>query len=143
MEGFLSHSLRLFAVLLVGDFFKPFAAVAVPQFHDRDVSHCCIRRRSVPVLDSRRNPNDVALLDLLNRSSPLLNPARACRHDQDLTEHMLMPGSPSSGLERHAPAEHVRRIAHREERLNLYGTSEALSGTLVCLSRAAARDLDG
>src|SRR5262245_2243029 len=134
MEGFLSHSLRLFAVLVVGDFFKPFAAVAVPQFHDRDVSHSRIGRRSVPVLDSRWNPNDVALLDLRNRTSPLLNPARACCDDQDLTEHMVMPGRPGSGLERHAPAEHVGRIAYREERLNLYGTGESLSGTLVCLS---------
>ena len=40
----------------------------------------------MPMLDARRNANDVALPDLVDRSAPLLNATGAGRHDQDLAE---------------------------------------------------------
>ena len=48
----------------------------------------------------RRNSDNIALAYLLNRPSPLLNPALSLRYDQDLTERVPMPGAPRAGLKR-------------------------------------------
>jgi len=52
------------------------------------------------MLHPRRNPDNIALSNLLDRSSPLLNPALSLRYDQDLTERVPMPGAPRAGLKR-------------------------------------------
>jgi len=56
------------------------------------------------VFHSRWNPDNISLSDLLDRASPLLNPARAGGDDQDLTERVRVPCTPRAGLERNLPA---------------------------------------
>ena len=58
----------------------------------------------MPVFHSRWNPDNILLSDLLDRASPLLNPARAVGDDQDLTERVRVPCTPRAGLERNLPA---------------------------------------
>src|SRR5215469_14571302 len=49
--------------------------LAVELLLYRDMRHGRSWRSAVPVLNPRRNPDNVALANLLNRPSPLLNPA--------------------------------------------------------------------
>ena len=79
----------------------------------------------MPVLDSGSNPNDIPLMNDLNRTTPLLYPANTVRHDQDLAERMDMPCGTCSRLKRHcatAGAAGRRRI---EKRLHTNGTYKA------------------
>src|SRR6266849_9695427 len=92
------------AVLFVGNLLYPLHGYAIELFLYSNVRHCCIWRSTVPVLHPRRNPDDIALSNLLDRASPLLNPACAVRHDQDLTERVRMPCAPRAELERHLPS---------------------------------------
>src|SRR5258708_22859824 len=85
---------------MVRDLFHPLDDFAAKLFLDCDVGHGCIWRSAVPVLHPWWNPDHVALSNLLNRASPLLNPARALGHDQGLTERMRMPCTPRAGCER-------------------------------------------
>src|SRR5438094_9132831 len=82
------------AVLFVGNFVHPLHGYAVELFLYGNVSHCCVWRSAVPVFNVRRNPDDIAPSNLLDGPSPLLNPAFADRHDQDLTEQVRMPSAP-------------------------------------------------
>src|SRR5215469_1893456 len=104
--------------------------------------HGCSWRRAMPVLHARRNPDYVALANLLNRPSPLLNPPCAVRDNQDLAERVRMPGAPRFGLKRHPPAACARGIVSDKELLNLHRTSEILGRPFVCLQGLASRDAD-
>jgi hypothetical protein len=92
------------AVLFVGNLLHPLHGYAVELFLYGNVRHCGVWRSAVPGFNPRRNPDDVALSNLLDRASSLLNPACAVRHDQDLTERVRMPSAPRAGLERHLPS---------------------------------------
>jgi len=48
---------------------------------------------------SNCSADNIAPSNFLDRASPLLNPASAFRHDQDLTERVGMPSAPRAGLE--------------------------------------------
>src|SRR5437879_7682906 len=87
-------------VLLVRDLFEPVHCLAIESLLKRDLRHGCGWCCTMPVLDASRNPNDVSLANHLNRASPLLNPADAVCHDQNLAERMGVPGRSSSGLKR-------------------------------------------
>src|SRR5918996_2433043 len=50
-------------VLFITDLFHPIDDLAVDMFLDGDMGHGRRRRRAVPVLDGRRNPDDVARAD--------------------------------------------------------------------------------
>src|SRR6516225_10445187 len=126
-----SGDLWSIAVLLVGHLLHPLHGFAIEFFLYRNVCHRSIWCSAVPVLHPRRNPDNIALSNLLDRTSPLLNPACALRHDQDLTERMRMPCAARTGLERNFPATCARWIASRKQLLNLYGPGEVLSRPLV------------
>src|SRR5215831_11003140 len=76
----------------------------------------CGRRRAVPVLFARREPDDVARPDLLDRPALALRETAAGRHDQCLSQRMRVPGRARAGLERDASAADARRIGRLEER---------------------------
>jgi hypothetical protein len=96
----LRRELRSFAVLFFGDLLHPLHGYAIELFLYRNVRHCCVWRSTVPVLHSLWNPDNIPLSNLLNRASPLLNPARPIRHNQDLTERVRVPSAPRTRLER-------------------------------------------
>ena len=106
--------------MFVGDLLHPLHGYAIELFLYGDVRHRCIRRSAVPVFHSRWNPDNIALSNLLARASPLLNPARAFRDDQDLAERVRMSCAPRTGLERNFPSAYARWIVRREKLLNLY-----------------------
>jgi hypothetical protein len=64
-------------VLLVADLFQPIDVLAVLKFRNGDVRHRGRRRRSMPMLQSRRKPDDIAGPDFLDRSALGLDPSRA------------------------------------------------------------------
>ena len=73
--------------------------LAVELFLDGDVGHGRGRRGAVPVLLARREPDDIAGPDLLDRAALALDPAAAGRDDQRLAERMRVPGGAGAGLE--------------------------------------------
>src|SRR5436309_4475299 len=90
------------AVLIVSDVLHPLDHLAVELLLDGDVGHGRGRRRSVPVLLARREPDDVARPDLLDRAAPALHPAAPGRHDERLAERVSVPRRPCARLERDA-----------------------------------------
>jgi hypothetical protein len=96
------------AVLRVADVFQPIDHLAVKRFRNRNVRHRCGRRRAVPVLLARREPDDVAGPDLLDRAALMLRePAAGC-HNQCLPQGMRVPGGARAGLECDAGAADAR-----------------------------------
>src|SRR6266567_1663763 len=81
-------------VLLVTDLFHPVDNLPVELFLNGDVRHSRGRRRAVPVLLARRNPDHVPWTDLFDGAAPALRAAAASRDEESLTERMRMPGSP-------------------------------------------------
>src|SRR5215211_5235546 len=124
------HNSRLAAVLLVTDLFHPVDRLAVVLLLDRDMGHGRCRRGAMPVLDAGRSPDNVARPDLLDRTAPLLHPADACGHDQNLAERMCMPGAASAGLESDGAARRASRIARRKEWIDPHGAGEPLGRSL-------------
>src|SRR5215472_2028362 len=79
-------------ILLVADVLHPGDMFAVERLLGRYVDHAGGRRGTVPVLFVRRNPDDVAGLDLTHFAAPALRPAGARDDEQGLAERMRMPG---------------------------------------------------
>jgi len=84
-------------VLLIAYLFHPFDSFPIETFLNTDMSHARARRSAMPMFYSRRNPDDVTLKNLLDSTAPLLNPARASRDDQSLTQRMAVPRCASAG----------------------------------------------
>ena len=112
--------IALAAVLLVTNVFHPLDNLPVQAFLDGNVGHGRSRRGPMPVFHSRWNPDNIALSNLLDGAAPLLNPTRAVRYDQDLTEGMRMPCTPRAGLECNLSAGCARWIVRGEEGLDRY-----------------------
>src|SRR5581483_11206905 len=86
-------------VLIVGHVFEPLDGLAIELLLHGDVGHRGGRRRAVPVLFTRREPDDVARPDVFDRAAPALRASRAGGHDQGLTERMRVPRGARAGLE--------------------------------------------
>src|SRR6476659_6212150 len=115
-----------FVVLFVADLFQPVDGLAIQRFVDGDVLHGGRRRRSVPVLFARLEPDDVPRPDLLERSALALREAVAEGDDQRLPEWMRVPGGARAGLEGDGVAGRSRRSVGREERVDTDGTGEPI-----------------
>jgi hypothetical protein len=59
----------------------PVDDLAVERFRNRNMRHRCGRRRAVPVLLARREPDDITRPDLLDRPTLALREAAAGRYD--------------------------------------------------------------
>ena len=66
-------------ILLVADLLHPFDRLAVERLLDGDMGHGGGRRGAVPVLLARREDDDVAGANLLDRAALALRPAAARR----------------------------------------------------------------
>ena len=117
-------SAKSLAVLLVADLFHPLDHFAVELFLNGDMRHTGGCRGSMPVFLTRRDPDNITLPDFLNWTAPLLNPACASGHDQNLAQRVGMPCCPSAGLERDPRAGRACRILRLEQGIDAYGTSE-------------------
>jgi hypothetical protein len=109
-------------VLRVVDVFHPVDDLAVEPFRDRDVRHRCGRRRAVPVFLTRREPDDIARSDLLDRPALALRKAAAGRHDQCLPEGMRVPGRAllmQATYIDYNPVRRSRIVAHDDSRVGL------------------------
>src|SRR5512135_2691881 len=105
----------LFPVLFIAHLLQPLHRLAVETLLNRDVRHRRGRRRAVPVLLSRREPDHVAGPDLLDRPAPALRAAAPRRHDQGLAQGVGVPRGPRAGLERDGGAGHARRVGRLEQ----------------------------
>jgi hypothetical protein len=101
-------------ILFISNVLHPFDNFAVQRLLNSDMSHRGRRRGAVPVLFTRRKPNDITWPDFLDRAAPTLNPANAGRDDQRLTERMCMPGGAGTRLERDARATNTCRFRRFE-----------------------------
>jgi hypothetical protein len=78
-------------VLLVADLLQPIHILAVERFLDGDMRHRRRRRRAMPMLQTRRKPDDVPWPDLLDGPALALNPPETGGGDQNLAERMAVP----------------------------------------------------
>src|SRR4029453_8521461 len=78
-------------ILGVAALFQPIDVLAVLEFRDGDVRHCGRRRRSMPMLEPRRDPEDIARPDFLDWPALGLGPARPRGDDQGLAQRMRVP----------------------------------------------------
>jgi len=90
------------------------------------------------MLLARREPDDIARPDLLDRPALALREAATGRHNQCLSERMRVPGRARAGFERDAGAADARRIGRLEQRVDADGTGEPfgrpLAGWLCAVS---------
>ena len=84
-------------VLFLADLLHPVDRFAVERLLNGDMSHRSGRRSAVPMLFTRHKPDHIARPDFLDRAAPTLNPPKAGREDQRLTEWMCMPGGAGPG----------------------------------------------
>jgi hypothetical protein len=85
--------------LLVGDLLHPIGVPAVERFDDGDMSHRAGWRSAMPVLLTRRKPDDIASPDFLDGPTFSLNTAEPGSDDQGLTEWVRVPSCTCSRLE--------------------------------------------
>src|SRR5689334_22288363 len=91
-------------ILFVADLFHPVDCLAIEPFLDGEVRHRGGRRRAVPMLLARRDPDHVTGTDVLDRTAPALCLAGAGGHDESLPERVGVPRGSSPRLERDARA---------------------------------------
>ena len=96
----------------------------------------------MPMLRVWWYPDHITLPDLLNRTTPLLNPALTGRHDQCLAQRVSVPGCVGAGLERDSRAERPRRTLRLEKRNDVNSTREVIGWSLPGRLRTASRDDD-
>src|ERR1700722_14518046 len=94
----------------------------------------------MPVLFAWREPDYVAGMNFLGRSSPALRPSAASGDDESLTERVSMPRSPRARLEGYAGALNKRRIGRLKKRVDAYRASEPICRPLSGWLRAKSFD---
>src|SRR5690348_1926399 len=98
------------AILLVSDLLHPVHHLSALRFLDGDVRHRGCSRRTVPMLQTGREPNNVARPNLFHWSALALSPAHAGRDNQRLPERMCVPRSACTGLKGDASGGCSRRV---------------------------------
>ena len=89
------------ALVLFGAFrFHPVNDLAVELFLNGDVRHGCGWRGPVPMFLNRLEPDHVPWSNVLDGTTPALDPATASRHDQRLAQRVAVPCFPSAGFNR-------------------------------------------
>jgi hypothetical protein len=88
---------RSVPILFISNVLHPFNNFAVERLLNGDMSHRGHRRSAVPMLFTGREPDYITWPDFLDRAATTLNPPKAGRDDQRLTEWMCMPGGAGTG----------------------------------------------
>src|SRR5436190_17023369 len=102
-------------VLFVAHLLQPVGSLAVEGFNDSNVSHGNIGRSPVPMLFSRRKPNDVPWLDLFDGPSPALRQSGACGDYQGLAQRVSVPCGACTGLKGDAGSDAAGRCLRLEQ----------------------------
>jgi hypothetical protein len=89
---------KLPVVLLVADLFQPLDDLAVEMFLHGDMRHAGGCRGSMPALETRRDPHNITLPDLLDSTTPLLNPEREPRLSGRGDAALISPPGSADGL---------------------------------------------
>jgi hypothetical protein len=84
-------------VLFVADLFHPVDRFAVKLFLNGDMGHRRGWSGAVPMLLTRRNPDDVTRPNFLDQAFPALCPATTSQNDQGLAERVGVPCGSGSG----------------------------------------------
>src|SRR5258708_2914655 len=125
-KGRNDRSPRSDLVLFVADLFHPVDGLAVETFLNGDVRHGRGWRGTMPMFLSRLKPDHVPRTNVLDWTTPALDPAIASRHNQGLAQGVSMPGGPSARLERDTGADHACRIGCLEQGVNTYRAGKVL-----------------
>src|SRR6516225_1492579 len=132
---------RLNAVLLVTDLFPPVDDLAIVRLCDGDVAHGGVRRGAMPVLFTRREPDDIAGADLLDRTAVALHPAAAESDDQRLSEWMRVPSGARTRLERYRGTADARWRGRLKRRVEPHGADEVFGWAFRRGLRAVSFDI--
>src|ERR1041384_4704120 len=116
-------------ILVVADLLQPLDDLTVELFLNGDMRHardCC---GSMPVLLTRRDPDDITWPDCFGLTTPLLHPSGAGCDDQGLAQWVGVPCRSSAGLERHAGARRARWVLRLEQGVDAYRAGAVLGGS--------------
>src|SRR5829696_1219315 len=136
-------ALRLDGVLLVRDVLEPGHVDAVAVLVQGEVDEPARRRRAMPMLLVRRDPDRVAGADLLDRAVPFLHPPDAGDDVQRLPERMGVPGRARAGLERHPHRLDARRLGSLDDRVLPHGPGEPFAAPAPRRDRNRPGDVHG
>jgi hypothetical protein len=125
-DGFLLFGPSSGLVLFVANLFHPVNGLAVEIFLNGDVRHGRSCRGPMPMFLTRWEPDYVSWPNVLDRTTPALDPAEALRHDQGLAQRVVVPCCPSAGLERDTGTDRAGRIGCLEQGVYAYHTGKVL-----------------
>src|SRR5581483_2832558 len=91
-----------------------------------DVRHSCGGCGTVPVFLAWREPDHVTRSNVLDRTTPALDPAIAGCHDQRLAQRVGVPCGPSARLECDTGPDRACRIGCLEQGVNAYTAGKVL-----------------
>jgi len=85
----------------------------------------------MPVLLSRRKPDHIAGMDLLNRTALALHPTATDSDNEGLAKRMSMPCGSSTGFEGDASAGRARRSACLKQGIDAHGARKPIGGSFA------------
>src|SRR5271165_5477752 len=132
-------SLHPHRVLLVRHLLQPGHCGAVLHLSDGDMRHGAVRRRAVPVLLVRGEPDDVSGSYLLDRAAVALHMAEPGDDQQRLAERVRVPCGPGAWFERNRGRAQSATAA--EWRVDPDSPGEVIFGPFLGRLRAAALDV--
>jgi len=109
----------------------PIHSLAVELLLDCNVRYRCRRRRSVPVLLSGSEPDNVTRPYLLDWTAPALRPSAPRSNNQYLPKRMRVPSGSCARLKSDTCAHHPSRIRRGKQRIDPYRTSEPVGWSLT------------
>ncbi len=95
----------------------------------------------MPVLLTGRKPNDIARMNVLDRSIFPLRPACTRGHDQSLPKGMRVPGCACAWLKGDACAGDERRVGRLKQWIDAYGASKPIGRPLAGCLRSNSFDV--
>jgi hypothetical protein len=113
-------------VLLVTYVLQPVDGSAVELLLNGDMRHGSRWRRAVLLLLTGRQPDDVALPNLLDRPSLTLHEPTSEGGDERLAERVRVPGRARCGFKGHMAGANPRRLGGLKERIDPHRPAEPL-----------------
>lgn len=128
-------------ILFVADFLQPIHGFAIKLFLDGNVGERGSRRRAMPMLLARGEPDNVAWPDFFDRTFPALHPTETGGDDQRLAERVGVPGGSSPRLEGDDGARNSGWFCRLEGGIDSDRACEPIGGTFAGRLRAGSLDV--
>src|SRR5438552_17942489 len=125
-------------VLFVADLLHPVDGLAVEFLLDGDVRHRAFWRGAVPMLLSWRKRDHIPGMNLFDRTSIALHEAATIRHNERLTQWMVVPSRAGARLGRALRPLRAARSVCLEQRLDAHLAGEPLPRSLAPRSRTVS-----